>query len=63
MEATHSTKIGFRDEPVQVKCLRCGYPWLTRTMKRSCSCPDCRYLNNVEKAIENAKKSGENNAE
>lgn len=49
-----STKLGFRDEPVAIKCLRCAYGWKTRTKKKTCSCPDCRYPNNTEAAIKNA---------
>ena len=54
-----STKLGFREESVKVKCLRCGYGWDTRTKKRTVSCPDCRYPNKVEKAIEHAKECEE----
>lgn len=61
MEAVRSTKEGFREEPVAVKCLRCGYRWSSRSRKQRCSCPNCQYPNNIEKAIANAAGSDDNN--
>lgn len=60
MDVIRSTKDGFREDPVKICCLRCGYTWSTRTKKGVCSCPNCRYPNNTEKAIARAG-IGENN--
>lgn len=52
-------------EKVRVACTRpdplpdgtvCEYEWSTRSKLRTISCPNCRYPNNMAKAIEKAKK-------
>ena len=53
-------------ESVEVQCTRpdpladgtqCVYRWNTRTKLKTVSCPNCRYPNNTEKAIEKAKEN------